>query len=37
MNTMFDELRDAAAKHDDDYELLPLIQDGAATGLPPER
>ena len=37
MDTMFDELRDAAAQHDDDYDLLPLIQDGAATGKHPER
>jgi hypothetical protein len=37
MATMFDELRDAAAKHDDDFNLLPLIQDGAATGIQPER
>jgi hypothetical protein len=37
MDTMFDELRDAAAKHDDDYDLLPLIQDDAATGKQPER
>jgi hypothetical protein len=37
MDTMFDRLRDAAAKHDDDCDLLPLIQDGAATGKQPER
>ena len=37
MDTMFDRLRDAAAKHDDDFNLLPLIQDGAATGIQPER
>jgi len=37
MDTMFDRLREAAAKHDDDFNLLPLIQDGAATGLEPER
>jgi hypothetical protein len=37
MDTMFDRLRDAAAKHDGDFNLLPLIQDGAATGLQPER
>ena len=37
MDTMFDRLRDAAAKHDGDYDLLPLIQDGAATGKQPER
>ena len=32
MGTMFDRLRDAAAEHDGDCDLLPLIQDGAATG-----
>ena len=37
MDTMFDRLRDAAAKHDGDCDLLPLIQDGAATGKQPER
>jgi hypothetical protein len=37
MDTMFDRLRDAAAKHDGDYDLLPLIQDDAATGKQPER
>ena len=37
MDTMFDRLRDAAAKHDDDCDLVPLIQDGAATGIQPER
>jgi len=37
MDTMFDRLRDAAAQHDDDCDLLPLIQDGAATGIQPER
>jgi hypothetical protein len=37
MATMFDRLRDAAAKHDDDCDLLPLIQDGAATGKQSER
>jgi hypothetical protein len=36
MDTMFDRLRDAAAKHDGDCDLLPLIQDGAATGKQPE-
>ena len=35
MDTMFVRLRDAAAKHDDDCDLLPLIQDGAATGKQP--
>jgi hypothetical protein len=35
MDTMFGRLRDAAAKHDDDCDLLPLIQDGAATGKQP--
>jgi hypothetical protein len=34
---MFDRLRDAAAKHDGDSNLLPLIEDGAATGKQPER
>jgi hypothetical protein len=37
MDTMFDRLRDAAAQHDGDCDLLPLIQDGAATGIQPER
>ena len=37
MDTMFDRLRDAAAQHDGDHDLLPLIQDGAATGKQPER
>jgi hypothetical protein len=37
MDTMFDRLRDAAAKHDGDCDLLPLIPDGAATGIQPER
>ena len=37
METMFDRLRDAAAKHDGDYDLLPRIQDDAATGKQPER
>jgi hypothetical protein len=37
MDTMFDRLRDAAAKHDGDHDLLPLIQDAAATGKQPER
>ena len=37
MDTMFDRLRDAAAKHDGDCDLLPLIQDGAATDVQPER
>jgi hypothetical protein len=35
MDTMFDELRDAAAKHDGDCNLLPLVQDGAATSKQP--
>ena len=37
MDIMFDRLRDAAAEHDGDCDLLPLIQDGAATGKQPER
>ena len=37
MDAMFDRLRDAAAKHDGDCDLLPLIQDGAATDVQPER
>jgi hypothetical protein len=37
LDTMFDRLRDAAAKHDGDSNLLPLIEDGAATGKQPER
>lgn len=32
LDTMFDRLRDAAAKHDDDCDLLPQLEDGAATG-----
>ncbi len=31
MDTMFDGLRDAAAEHDGDNSLLPLLEDGAAT------
>jgi hypothetical protein len=31
VDTMFGRLRDAAAKHDGDYRLLPLVQDGTAT------
>jgi hypothetical protein len=30
MDTMFDELRDAAAKHDGDSNLLPLVENGPA-------
>ena len=35
--TMFNRLRDAAAKHDDDCDLLPQLEDGAATGNQSER
>lgn len=31
MAAMFDRLRDAAAKHDGDHDLLPLLQDRAAA------
>jgi hypothetical protein len=37
MATMFDRLRDAAAKHDDHCDLLPQLEDGAATGKQSER
>jgi hypothetical protein len=37
MDTLFDELRDAAAQHDDDYDFLPQLEDGAATGKQSER
>jgi hypothetical protein len=36
MATMFDRLRDAAAKHDGDCNLLPLVQDGAVTSKQPK-
>jgi hypothetical protein len=36
MATMFDRLRDAAAEHDDDCDLLPLLQDGAVTSKQPK-
>ena len=36
MAAMFDRLRDAAAKHDGDYEFLPLLHDSAtASGSKP--
>jgi hypothetical protein len=34
---LLDKLRDAAAGHDRDYDLLPRTQDGAVSGEQPER